>query len=442
MSQQSRGRVIVAAVALFVTINSAHAGAVRIVDPQGQRNFADIQSAIDAAVDGDVLLVGAGSYAGFTLDGKSVALFAVPASGVAITGPVIVRNVPSGWSALFVGLAVHTTDPTCLRLEHDAGDVVLEACGFTGGVVDPVITGGYSAVEVVGSPRVVFTSCTFLGGAGHWYHFIADNGAAAMRLTDARVAAYGCSFTGGRGGDGYEDPGSGGAGLTMENAWLFAAGCSMRGGDGGEGTGDAFGFTCGSGGIGLSVRAGSSARLLDVTSRGGIAGHGLDCSDGADVGGPIETLPGSARSFEAPEFSSDRSGWAVAVRGRPGDQVFLNRSLTPVFEYEAALSGVCTSVLPPFATTTPLVTLSGTGNAMLAVRQHLLPDDVVARVYFLQGYVVDGNGATILGSPMHTLTLNWNSLPDCNGNGIDDYAEVILGLTPDADHDLVPDDCP
>jgi hypothetical protein len=43
---------------------------------------------------------------------------------------------------------------------------------------------------------------------------------------------------------------------------------------------------------------------------------------------------------------------------------------------------------------------------------------------------------------MHVLSINWDSPPDCNGNGINDYAEVILGITPDADHDLIPDDCP
>jgi len=76
------------------------------------------------------------------------------------------------------------------------------------------------------------------------------------------------------------------------------------------------------------------------------------------------------------------------------------------------------------------------------MRQGLLPNNVLARVNFLQGYVLEPGGATVLGNPMHTLSLNWNSLPDCNGNGIQDYAEVIAGVTPDLDHDLIPDDCP
>jgi hypothetical protein len=130
------------------------------------------------------------------------------------------------------------------------------------------------------------------------------------------------------------------------------------------------------------------------------------------------------------------------VDGTPGDQVFLNRSTAPVFQYEPTLSGVCTSRLPPFPIVPPLGIVPASGSLSVDSRQRLLPDSVVARVYYLQGYVIDSAGTTFLGSPMHVLSLNWNSLPDCNGNGINDYAEVILGITPDLNHDLKPDGCP
>ena len=56
--------------------------------------------------------------------------------------------------------------------------------------------------------------------------------------------------------------------------------------------------------------------------------------------------------------------------------------------------------------------------------------------------MIETGGATVLGSPMHVLSLNWNAAPDCNAYGIQDYARVIAGITPDVDHGLKPDGCP
>jgi hypothetical protein len=158
--------------------------------------------------------------------------------------------------------------------------------------------------------------------------------------------------------------------------------------------------------------------------------------------GSFDFLPGTARRFVTPFRSVDRERCSLSIVGVPGDLVFLNRSLAPVFQYEPTLSGVCTSLLPPFPAVAPIGSVPASGSLAVDVRQRLLPDSVVARVHYLQGYVVDAAGATFLGSPLHVLSLNWDSLPDCNGNGINDYAEVIAGITPDLDHDLKPDGCP
>ena len=32
--------------------------------------------------------------------------------------------------------------------------------------------------------------------------------------------------------------------------------------------------------------------------------------------------------------------------------------------------------------------------------------------------------------------------PDCNGNGLSDYVDIVLGTSPDADGNSVPDECP
>ena len=50
---------------------NATAGGVRIFDAAGSLPYPSIQAAVDASVDGDVLLVGAGTYATLTVQGKT-----------------------------------------------------------------------------------------------------------------------------------------------------------------------------------------------------------------------------------------------------------------------------------------------------------------------------------------------------------------------------------
>jgi len=47
-----------------------------------------------------------------------------------------------------------------------------------------------------------------------------------------------------------------------------------------------------------------------------------------------------------------------------------------------------------------------------------------------------------LGSPAVLLLLDRDSGPDCNGNGVSDFLDVIEGVSADANHNLIPDSCP
>lgn len=430
--------------AFVLSLSPALAGGVRIVDPNGLQNFPDIQSAIDAAVDGDVLLVGAGTYPGFTLDGKSVAIFAAPAgASVSISGNVTVRNVSGG--SVLIGLHVApTTFGSALSVTSCSGDVRVESCTFIG------LSGTYPgqpAGDIAQSTKVVLVGCTFQAGDSILHSLHGIPGTFGLRLQASAAAVYDSSVVGGRGADSYhDDPGTGGPGTLVLASWLFASKCSSRGGRGGDDLTDIpiVGGACG--GAGITIGAGSSAHLLDVTASGGAVGlPAWGCGSGPDIsneGGLLDLIPGTGRVLEMPAISVDRARWIISVAGVPGDQVFLNRSLVPVFQFEPTLSGVCTSLLPPFLQVTPLGVVPASGSLNVTARQRLLPNGVLARVNYLQGYVKDSGATTVLGSPMHVLSLNWNSRPDCNGNGIQDFAEVILGITPDVDHDLIPDGCP
>lgn len=451
-SMHSLRRAALVLCAFVLSLSPAIAGGVRIVDASGQKNFRDIQSAIDAAVDGDVLLVGAGTYPAFTIDGKGISIFAAPAGAlVRVIGTVRVTNVHTH-SAAVVGMRAEPDpihpDTVRLNVAQCSAIIAFQQCTFLPGYPNGEGLFGADCASIQSCAAVVFVRCGFTGGAGAYLGSAPIPGGDGAHLVSSTVAMYGCASQGGRGGKSNVIAGRGGAGLSAASSWLFASGSSFAGGAGGDGippNDDA--LECGDGGDGLDLDSASEGHLLDDHCVGGPSG-GPNCVSPGLPGMPIvdqgllDVLPGAARSFIAPSVSVDRTGWILSVAGSPGDQVFLNRSLVPVFQYEPTLSGVCTALVPPFAEVTPLGVVPASGSIDVMVRQRSLPDGVLARINYLQGFVKDASAATVLGSPMHVLSLNWNSLPDCNGNGIQDYAEVIFGITPDADHDLVPDGCP
>jgi hypothetical protein len=429
--------------ALLFLSSRALAGGVRIVDATGLRNFPDIQSAIDAAVDGDVLLVGAGTYPGFTIDGKSLSIFGVPAGALVVsTGAVSVRNVLDKRAAL-CGLS-----GGILTVENCSGSIGVQDCSFHAPVA---MFSQVAAGNVDGSVEVVLSRCSFVGGdappclsCSHGSY-----GGDGLHVAQSTIAIYDCSFRGGKGAFCCTDTGDGGAGAEIgAQSWVFAARCSFTGGDSGDGSPPCWGGTgtwCGNSGTGLRV----FGELHALSNEYASGSDGANCCVGGGSafeclgsGAVCDFLPGAARSLEVPFLSLDRAPWSLTLSGRPRDALFLNRSLAPVFQYEPALSGVCTSRLLPFPSSSPLGLVPLSGSLALDVSQRPLPDGVVAQLNYLQGYVVDPAGTTTLGTPQHVLSLNWNSLPDCNANGINDYAEVIAGITPDANHDLEPDGCP
>lgn len=420
--------------------SSALASGVRIVDATGLRNFPDIQSAIHAAVDGDVLLVGAGSYPAFTLDGQNLSIFGVPAGGaVSITGTITIRNIVG--ACLVEGLS-----SSSLNAANCPGFVTLEGCSFQGANGTLGSSPG-SGGEIQGCAAVVLSACTFQGGIGSYMPGpYAQNGAIGLSSSASSIAAYGSSFGGGRGGDHDENTGNGGAGLRAAGSWLYAAGCSIQGGSSGNPFGGQPAICCGDGGNGLEINPTSQAHLLEDNCGGGGSGMCFSCPGAGGLPiwnqGTLDVLPGSARRIVLAPLSVDRAPWSVSASGIAGDQLFLERGFAPVFQYVASLSGVCTAVLPPFTQVTPAGMLPASGSLHLTLRQRLLQDGQIARVNYLQLRVLESGGAGVLGNPQHVLSLNWDSPPDCNGNGINDYAEVIAGVTPDLDHDLKPDGCP
>jgi hypothetical protein len=120
-----------------------HADGVQIVDKPGLGIFPTIQSAIDAASDGDVLVVAKGTYSGFTVDGKGLWVLAFPPSAPqsTVNGTVTVRNVPAGSTLVIAGLKItgatsFTASNPGYRMDNCPGSVVLRQCIIKGGTLN------------------------------------------------------------------------------------------------------------------------------------------------------------------------------------------------------------------------------------------------------------------------------------------------------------------
>src|SRR5688572_15695587 len=103
---------------LAALMSTARAGVIT-VGPAGAH--AAIQPAVDAALDGDTVLVAPGTYAGFTVDGKHLQVVAA-SSPVTVNGTVVLRNVAAGGSATLAGFVF-----PFLQLTTCAGSLRIQA---------------------------------------------------------------------------------------------------------------------------------------------------------------------------------------------------------------------------------------------------------------------------------------------------------------------------
>ncbi|MEW6743930.1 MAG: hypothetical protein AB1486_14355 [Planctomycetota bacterium] len=266
-----------------------------VVALDGTGDFFDIQSAVDAARDGDVILVKDGTYPGFTFDkavmvrawgstftvsdhhpqvtirlvgaGKRAGIGGMRQSGrleiLASEGEVILDDVESAAEApavliencssvvatdLTIGgamLKIVSSSVSCSRLSvhgasgsHDADT----GNGYPGGPAIVV----FNSLMVLANPVLVRGGDGGDGAFTWWYDPQGNGGAggAAIEATDSTVIILGDEgeeVRGGDGGDGYEfyagDGGDGGAAyLEVRNSAAVVSKVALLGGQGGAGS--------------------------------------------------------------------------------------------------------------------------------------------------------------------------------------------------------------
>lgn len=417
--------------------------------------FATIQLAVDAAAEGDVLLVGEGIYEQFTIDGKSLSIFAFdgPVTVDAEVGHTIqVRNLGPQQRVVLSGLRVEhvigtwTWSSRGLHLDQNQGYVYVQDCDFVLqaassfdiNCISPI---GHPAAMVVDSSRVAFSRCTFQGhGGSESDDWCSDSGAsstsggAGVSCTRSTLAISGCNMTGG-GGGGSSATGTepGGAGLELDESTVFLLDTQSQGGP--AGTDDA-GFPSSTGGPGVQLDGLSALHYLDSSLQGG---WGFTFGPPIFGGGIVDAIPGLARVIESPRLTSWPSPGVGTFHGEAGDVVYFLTSLDPKFRWLIPLGVQQLTVTVPLAP--PAGSVPGTGPLTSPLDFSALPASAAPGPIGFQGFALGAGGTRHLSGVRHMLAFDPAATPDCNMNGVNDYLDILNGTSVDSNHNLVPDEC-
>lgn len=321
---------------------------VTVDDTPGQgADFATIQAAIDAAQDGDTILIAGGSYPGFTADGRALSLVARPGESVEVTGPAIVREVPAGGGFLLQGLDFAGAETIPLGITQNDGLVSVEHCSAI-----PTDLGQFglasAGIAIGNSADVRLLSVTARGQRGDPEIFLAataKDGAAAVRITESTVVLADADFRGGDGGNaailGILDAGQGAPAIrTGDNSQVTVLGGLLEGGEGGyaDFCDCPGGLICGDPGNGgaafenVGPQQNSVIEVFDAQLIGGEGSSSVrsDCSDGLP-GLPFSGLlpanvtltPGAHRVFQTQSPATDGGTAELSLVGEPGDVVLI-----------------------------------------------------------------------------------------------------------------------
>jgi hypothetical protein len=446
--------------AVFIAGSSAiaFAGGVRIVEATGTQNFSDIASAVAAAPDGAVLLVGQGNYSGFSISAKSISIFAVPGATVNVTQPISIVGIAVDQTVVLSGMHVETQYPQLtfdpeLSIDGCAGTVRVQSCSikaydWDAGFCPGPLLAGRAGARVTNSTRVGFTNCTITGGQGEGLYpddvatcTPAAPGGPGVEIVSGSVAIYDSIATGGIGGGSKGTIGHGGPGLELDSGTMFASASTFHGGTGGASYLEIPMACGGTGGDGCALSGSATFYEVGCSFQGGSQGF-FPCGGhtGQPIsGGSLTSLPGPARVMTiAPLVKGDLGAWSVNASGAAGDRDYLLASLSPGFQITPAFHGAWlelrSALLPPF--------LLGTGASIAtsAPAPDLAPGSLFER-RFTQ-LATRASGQVYLGSAAVLLLIDRDSGPDCNGNGLNDFVEVIENPASDANHNLIPDGCP
>ncbi len=385
------------------TVDSVHPGA----------DFTDIQSAVDAAAPGDLILVKPGLYSEFTMSGKGVDVVA-DGNPVRVIGPIVIEDLPGDEAATLRGLKVpYSTSAvpfaSALEVSNCVGPVWVEDLRTNFATPPTPFTHVNSGVYVTSCASVLFIRCTLRGG----FESLAGVTEEALLVANSTASIYGSDLTGGNAGkDDTIFNYDGATGLYAFNSTVSSFDSTIRGGDGLDGIPSAiFCQSCagGDGGTGLESD-GSSVLVQAGAIFAGNAGAGSSCAISCVAGDPgvrtavtnggtaTEVVTPTARSMRTTSPVRENALVSSTLIGVPGDAMVLVSS--PVQVPVVTLPNVVgtPAVGTPFST----FFLGQMGPTGQKISSGVLPDlgpgfDFVS--FYLQTVFLGTDGTLTAGAP-------------------------------------------
>ncbi|MBK7644064.1 MAG: hypothetical protein IPJ19_13605 [Planctomycetes bacterium] len=396
--------------------------------------YAQIQDAVDAAQEGDTILVKTGTYASFVVSARSLTIAGDAGHTVDVVGAVRVRNLGAGQRVVLAQLrATGVGAPSGfgqygLYASNNTGALRADRCAFVGADADAGHPDGYPGVELINCQDAALAHSSARGGSGRdgWSGISAGRSGDGLHASGSTFAISASSLAGGRGQNGSNcwnspDGADGGDALQVEGCVVLVCGGVALAGEGGDGVTPTFGCSClvgsygGVAGSALASLAGSIVHVQacsEVPARDG-NGYGSLCSfqsgslEPARLGAGFVELSGPARLVEAAVVTRETQDLALRVHGAPGDRVYLLQAGT---SEPAAYLGAWEGMLLVPRTRPMLLMLLGTIPASGVLDEGLLAADlgpgVLARTRHLQVLVDDAAGARRLGEAVRSLALD------------------------------------
>jgi hypothetical protein len=402
---------------VLANLSLAHAGVLTVGGPGAA--YSDLQSAVNAAVDGDVLRVRGSTSAIATVDGKGISIIADDPTHLSFGGGLIIRNVPSGSTALVAGFALSWFGSPAVRIENCAGAVRLQDLVTT--ATSSGLNGPQPVVTCSNAADIGITRCTFLAQSG----LAGFSGVEALHAQSSTIAIYDSTLAGGNGGNGQFGTGPlptngfvGGAAVVALNSVVFASGSTFQGGTGGNGvdggvpapqctTPTNYPTAGGAGGPCVRLLGSSGDGFANnlIGGAGGVAGVS-PCGQGGGTANPggVEDptgaawneVAGIARTMSLPNLVRESTTFTITFHGAPGDRVFLTSSLAPAHDASALLGGVFL-VHGPYRRISPGL-LDASGTLTITLPASALPIGIEEDARHDQCVMLSANGQLHLGS--------------------------------------------
>ncbi|MBI1380840.1 MAG: hypothetical protein GC161_07115 [Planctomycetaceae bacterium] len=394
-------------------------------------DFATIQAAVDAAVDGDIVIVRPATYDGFAVNGKGLSILAESKTRFAIepSGRVVVSNLGAGQSFVLRGAEDDPDIETSggwgseWEFQNCAGTIWVEDCNLLHPSAPSNPSNPGDKVQAEGVTRLFVVRSTLVGARGQSSSIIGQSGGAGIAAKNCgEILVFDSELVGGQGGFGsgldFSLGGIGGSALAAVGCErVYVAGTRLVSGDGG----DTISEGCdsgGNGGVVLDLSAGVLApttptTLRDCKTEFGVGGINLDelCplnqgATGTLLEGDLVALvfePGAARSVSAPTLVREGDVLRFVLGGSQGDLGFL---LLGIGLSSSPLPGVGGLLLVDPVVPFVFAGTLATDSAVLAVTVPSLPPGVDIRQFPVQGLFVSPTLEAVLGSATQVALLD------------------------------------